>query len=60
MVRFADVIPTEEIRAKSLDELERLYLVRRAELFALKQEIDRRKGDVPQGAEVDFTKYVTK
>lgn len=60
MVRFADVIPTEEIRAKSLDELERLYLVRRAELFALKQEIDRRKGDVPAGAEVDFTKYVTK
>lgn len=50
----------EEIRGMNLADLERLYLRRREELFALKQEIDRRKGDVPAGAEVDFTKYVTK
>lgn len=44
----------------SVEELEALWRRKRDELLELRREIDRRKGDVVKGAEVDFTKYVTK
>lgn len=53
-------MPIDDIRGKSLPELERLLRSKMDEVYMLRREIDRRRGDVPAGREVDFEKYVTK
>lgn len=50
----------DEIRGKSLRELEQMLKSKMDDVYLLRREIDRRKGDVPPSKEVDFEKYVTK
>lgn len=49
-----------DYRRLSVPELERLWASKRDELIAIRKEIDRRKGDVPPPAEVNFEKYITR
>lgn len=58
---LCDVMSRKEWRSMSLKELELLLSVKMDELYALRMEIARRKGDVPQSrGSVDFEQYVTR
>lgn len=58
---FADMLRKREWNGKSIPELEAMLRALMDEVYALRQEIDRRKGSVPEGVDVDFAdKYITK
>lgn len=58
---FADMLRKREWNGKSIPELEAMLRSLMDEVYALRQEIDRRKGSVPDGVDVDFAdKYITK
>lgn len=58
---FADMLRKREWNGKSIPELEAMLRSLMDEVYALRQEIDRRKGSVPEGVDVDFAdKYITK
>lgn len=58
---FADMLRKREWNGKSIPELEAILRGLMEEVFALRQEIDRRKGNVPGGVDVDFAdRYITK
>lgn len=44
----------------SLEELKKRARALADELYALRQEISFREGDVPKAVDVDFEKYITK
>lgn len=50
----------DEIRGKSLRELQDLLKSKMDEVFFIRKEISRRTGDVPGSVDVDFEKYITK
>lgn len=50
----------DEIRGKTLLELEALLKAKMDDVYLLRREIDRRKGNGPGSVEYDFEKYVTK
>lgn len=58
---FADMLRKRDWNGKSIPELEAMLRSLMDEVYALRQEIDRRKGSVPEGVDVDFAdKYITK
>lgn len=52
-------MPREEYKKMSLPELKRRLEERMDEIYALRMEISRREGDVPEARGVDFEKYIT-
>lgn len=59
MNELLSLLDMESLKGMSVPELEQLLDRKMAEVYRLRQEIDRRKGDVPVGVDVDFEKYVT-
>lgn len=48
-----------EWKNKSIEELEKLLKIKMYEIYRLRMELSRRKGDVPEPVNVDYEKYVT-
>lgn len=60
MISFVATMSNPEWKGKSTQELEKLLQLKMDEVYRLRKELSRRKGDVPGEAEVDYEKYVTR
>ena len=49
-----------ELKNMSVQELENLLHKKMDEVYRIRMEISRKKGDVPKAVDVDYEKYVTK
>lgn len=58
-VRFATTMSNPEWKGMNIHELERELRKKMDEVYRLRMEIDRRKGDVPKAIDFDYEKYVT-
>lgn len=49
-----------ELKNMSVQELENLLHKKMDEVYRIRMEISRKKGDVPAAVDVDYEKYITK
>ena len=52
--------PMPELKNMSIRELEKLLQAKMDEVYRIRMEISKKRGDVPGSVDVDYEKYVTK